>query len=121
VFCPTCKSEYRPGIIKCADCGIDLVDHLGESEMPENVDISTPEFDFVELLQTFNEADVVFVKSLLQGEGIQYYHEGEYRGSTRRGNHPMRLFVADYQLEQARELLRDFEGKFWVFTPPSTK
>jgi hypothetical protein len=29
-FCPTCRSEYRPGIETCADCGTLLVDELPE-------------------------------------------------------------------------------------------
>jgi hypothetical protein len=29
-FCPTCRSEYRPGIKTCADCGTQLVDELPE-------------------------------------------------------------------------------------------
>ena len=27
-WCPKCKSEYREGIVKCADCKIDLVEEL---------------------------------------------------------------------------------------------
>lgn len=30
MFCPKCESEYRPGFSRCADCGVDLVDHLVE-------------------------------------------------------------------------------------------
>jgi hypothetical protein len=29
-FCPNCRSEYRPGIETCADCGAPLVDELPE-------------------------------------------------------------------------------------------
>ncbi len=27
-FCPTCRSEYRAGFLKCADCGAQLVEQL---------------------------------------------------------------------------------------------
>ncbi|HTR82516.1 MAG TPA: zinc ribbon domain-containing protein [Bacteroidota bacterium] len=27
-FCPSCKTEYLPGIARCSDCGIALVDQL---------------------------------------------------------------------------------------------
>ncbi len=32
MFCPKCKTEYRPGFTKCADCGIDLVGHLPKQD-----------------------------------------------------------------------------------------
>lgn len=32
MFCPICKTEYRPGFTKCSDCGVDLVAHIPESE-----------------------------------------------------------------------------------------
>src|SRR5687767_893252 len=28
MFCPNCKSEYRPGFTRCSDCSIELVDDL---------------------------------------------------------------------------------------------
>jgi hypothetical protein len=28
MFCPQCKSEYRPGFTRCADCDLELVDDL---------------------------------------------------------------------------------------------
>lgn len=30
-WCPNCKTEYRDGITKCADCGADLVNHIEET------------------------------------------------------------------------------------------
>ncbi len=116
MFCPKCKAEYREGFTRCADCIIDLVENLDPINSAEQGGPETePDFNFIELLSTFNEGDVVFVKSLLESEGIPLHHEGEYRIMSRRGNTPMRLFVPDYQLKQARELLSDFKEKFWGF------
>ena len=28
MFCPHCRTEYRPGFERCSDCGHDLVDIL---------------------------------------------------------------------------------------------
>ncbi len=31
-FCPNCKYEYNPGIIRCPDCGVDLVTELADQK-----------------------------------------------------------------------------------------
>src|SRR5437764_1218876 len=31
-FCPTCRTEYRPGTTACADCHVPLVDRLPPEE-----------------------------------------------------------------------------------------
>jgi hypothetical protein len=31
MFCPVCKSEYRPGFTECSDCGVPLVETLDET------------------------------------------------------------------------------------------
>jgi len=38
MFCPICKTEYRPGFTKCADCGVALVDHLPAGGAPGDKD-----------------------------------------------------------------------------------
>jgi len=35
MFCPKCKSEYREGFYKCADCKIDLVPELPPEQYNE--------------------------------------------------------------------------------------
>lgn len=42
MFCPECKTEYRPGFTKCADCGVDLVTHLPETEPAVEPDADIP-------------------------------------------------------------------------------
>lgn len=37
-WCPVCKNEYREGIERCAECKVELVDHL-EDEKEQNVDL----------------------------------------------------------------------------------
>jgi hypothetical protein len=39
MFCPNCKSEYRPGFTKCADCGVGLVATLpaGANTVDSNI------------------------------------------------------------------------------------
>lgn len=44
MFCPECKTEYRPGFTECADCGVDLVSTLppstpaSDGRLPANFD-----------------------------------------------------------------------------------
>jgi hypothetical protein len=34
MFCPVCKAEYRPGYVRCSDCGVDLVEKLDTIQSP---------------------------------------------------------------------------------------
>lgn len=34
-YCPECRSEYRPGFTRCADCDVELVDRLPAAPSPE--------------------------------------------------------------------------------------
>jgi len=67
-----------------------------------------PEFiHFVEILATYNPADVVFLKSLLESEGIQYFFKGEHFMYMRPLADPVRLMVRQDQVEEAVELVKD--------------
>lgn len=39
MFCPSCRTEYRAGFTKCADCGVDLVATLPAEGPAEDADI----------------------------------------------------------------------------------
>ncbi len=101
MFCPNCRCEYREGITRCADCGIDLVD-----ELPE---LPTPEYEeYDEILATYNPSDVALIKSVLEGEGIEYYFQGENSSSILQTmGIPAILMVRTDQAEAVRELLKD--------------
>jgi hypothetical protein len=32
MFCPDCKAEYLPGVIRCSDCDVDLVEALSPTD-----------------------------------------------------------------------------------------
>lgn len=100
MFCPDCKAEYREGFSVCADCGIDLVETLPPEPEPEFV-------DFKEVLATYNPADIAFLKSLLESEGIQYFFKGEHFMYMRPLADPVRLMVRSDQAAETRELLGD--------------
>ncbi len=98
MFCPNCRSEYQKGITRCSDCDVDLVD-----ELPK---IESPEFDAV--LSTYNPADVALIKSILEGEPIEYYFQGENSSSILQTmGIPAILMVRKEQVEEVKDLLKD--------------
>ena len=102
MFCPKCKAEYRKGFYRCAHCQVDLVDAL-----PPEPELEPEYVDYEEVLATYNPADVAFLKSLLDAEGVIYYFLGEHFSYMRPLADPTRLMVKKDQAESERELLKD--------------
>lgn len=71
MFCPHCKAEYRVGFVRCADCDIELVDHISPAE-PERDDVT---YTIVRTVQHLLQADQLC--SFLQGSGIPAQVRGE--------------------------------------------
>ncbi|MFC1724807.1 putative signal transducing protein [candidate division KSB1 bacterium] len=67
--------------------------------------------DFEEILSTFNAADVAFMKSVLDGEGIEYFFKNE-RFTLMEPVQPTTLLVRTDQAERVRELLKDFDMQY---------
>ena len=68
---------------------------------------------FVELIATFNSADVALIRSLLDAESIPYHLEGENFNLVRPLVAPCRIMVEPSRLEEAKALLKDYTpGKF---------
>ena len=64
-FCPSCRTEYIPGVQQCADCGETLVDQLPEEDQDE-------EFELVKLHSFPGEVYANMVGEALEHEGIPY-------------------------------------------------
>ncbi len=104
MFCPKCRSEYRPGFTRCADCDVSLVDEL-------------PTGDTGDPLVAFETSDaslIPIVESLLRGAGIPF----EMRAAGLQGlfaagqlggfnpvSGPVAFLVAAGDARRARELL----------------
>jgi hypothetical protein len=65
--------------------------------------------EYVPILETHNAGDRVFLKSILDAEGIIYFIQGEYVAPYLFNALPMRLMVKKDQAGKARELLKDIE------------
>ena len=100
MFCPKCRTEYREGFYVCADCNSDLVDELPTEEEPEFT-------DYVEIMGTFNPADVALIKSILDSENITYYFSSEHFMYIQPLAQSVKLMVKKDEVEKAREILQD--------------
>jgi hypothetical protein len=103
MFCPECRSEYVEGITTCTDCGIPLVERIEEPEP----------YKFVEVLETFNLADVAFIKSILDDTDIEYEFLGENFNQIRQLVQPAKLVVREDQADEAREMLKDLDLRYF--------
>lgn len=99
MYCPNCRSEYRPGFTRCNDCDVGLVAELSPEQEPEFVDL-------VEVLSTADVGQISLIKSILRAEEIPYLPQGENFNLGR--NIAVRFLVPREYLEQAKEVLADF-------------
>jgi hypothetical protein len=65
--------------------------------------------EYVPILETHNAGDRVFIKSILDAEGIVYFIQGEHVSYYLFNALPMRVMVKKDQAEKAREILKDIE------------
>lgn len=63
---------------------------------------------FVMVLEIHNAGDRVFLRSILDAEGIDYFIQGETVAPYIFHSVPMRLMVRNDQADQVRELLETF-------------
>lgn len=67
MFCPTCESEYEPGIKVCADDGTELIDNLSV----ENGATDDGEAKFVTLHTLSSPAEAEMVNDILRQNGVR--------------------------------------------------
>jgi len=127
MFCPKCKAEYREGFTHCSDCDVDLVASLPEENLGENGKINQEEnindeetvnddFTFIRVLSTYNLGDIAVLKSILDEQGIEYFIQGENTAYIRGYMDPSILMVREDQVQTVKELLKDFDLKFTMFS-----
>ena len=116
MFCPKCGAEYRNGFTVCADCDVPLV-----HEPPQEVHTEVEFVHYVEVLRTFNLADVALIKSVLDAEGITYYFKGENFMFVRPLADPAALMVKEDEVERVRETLKDLRLEFKGIPTPDDR
>jgi hypothetical protein len=112
MYCPQCKSEYREGVTQCADCDVPLVREL-PAEDPGLPPVSWD--DLVPVLKSFDETELLMVRSLLEAAGIPAYMSGEEMtdvaadhlfGSPNFAGGPAELRVPADRADEANEVLK---------------
>lgn len=98
-YCPECGVEYRADIVECSDCKVPLV-----ASLPEDAPEQEPE-NYLEVMSTYNVADLAVIKSLLEAEKIVYYLHGENFHAMTPWVQPVKIFVRADHIETAKELL----------------
>jgi hypothetical protein len=73
------------------------------------------------VLTTNSQADVAILHSLLDESGIEFLLENELGHQAYTFTGPVRLFVRGEDIEEARELLRDFDPKLFAFSSRSAE
>ncbi len=111
MYCPKCRTEYRRGFTKCADCEVELVPELPPEPPPD----PKPEYvEYVHILSTHNQMDIAMLKSFLDGADVKYYFQGE--SFTYLTVQPTKLMVDKDEVEQVRELIKDLKLKYVFFS-----
>ncbi|HEY6119139.1 MAG TPA: DUF2007 domain-containing protein [Pyrinomonadaceae bacterium] len=66
MFCPVCESEYEPGVRRCPDDNVDLVEHLNPVTSHDQ-----SEARFVPLHNVGSPAEAEMVNDILRQNGIR--------------------------------------------------
>jgi len=99
MYCPKCRSEYREGFTKCADCDVPLINELPPEPKSEFLDLE-------EVLSTADPGQIALAKSLLDRENIRYVVQGEHF-SAMQPSIPVRFLVPRGELKKAKVLLKN--------------
>ena len=99
MYRPDCRAEYSPGITRCGDCDIDLVEALPAAEATRGGLTDR----LVTVLSTRDPGLAAVAESLLQSAGIRFSVSGmalPYPGAL-----PVALQVLEGDAEEARGIL----------------
>ncbi len=111
VICPNCKSELKlddderkAGKIHCPECE----SYIDFTVKPPAVKSRK---EYSQAFSSLNQGDIGIVKSILDDGDIDYYVFGENFLSVDPLIQPARFFIANDQIDEAKELLKDFTFK----------
>lgn len=101
LFCPSCKYEYEPHVVRCPDCGEKLVAELPGEQSPSGEDVR-----FVPLPDLPGRVYADMVKAALEDMGIPCYIRSDGLidtigvSGTGPMNRGVRIFVPEDRVEE---------------------
>jgi len=111
MFCPTCESEYEPGITHCADDGAELVDRLSVAAGAHD----DSEARFVALHTLSSPAEAEMVNDILVQNGIRSVVQSgasdQFSPLFSVMSPGAVVLVDERDLDRARELYASFFGE----------
>jgi Putative prokaryotic signal transducing protein len=109
IVCPNCAGELRLSDedrvsrkFRCPECEA-LVDFTG----PQPVILQKK--NYTEIFTSRNQGDIALLKSFLDDSDIDYYIDGEDFLAMYPLIQPVRFFILDDQVEEAKEILKQFD------------
>ncbi len=107
MFCPNCRYEYKSGVVKCPDCGTDLVYALPPKSSLAREGLREPEpgAEAEIVFESEIGADIAIAKEILDEADIPYI-EGR-SPSAHYGEHKRAVQVSGEDADRARSLLAE--------------
>jgi hypothetical protein len=113
MFCPVCRTEYRPGFRECSDCRLPLVDKLPTNEVlpatNDSDDLDRP----VKLWDGVDPRTFAAIRASLDASSIFYDAERKMGPFHTLSVKPLEIWVQKRDEEAARKILSDVSGDDW--------
>jgi hypothetical protein len=104
MYCPKCRAEYSPGVTRCIDCGVGLVEVLPDAKTGRRDSTD----HLVTVLSTHDPGLAAVAESLLQSADIRFSVSGmvlPYPGAL-----PVELQVLAGDADEARRILAELSA-----------
>ena len=108
MYCPKCRSEFRPDVAHCANCEVDLVENLPETDPFETAEGMAELIQDREVQALFvgNHVALLEVQKILAKERIPSVIAGEAAEELEAAMHArFYLMIAEEQLEAAKAVV----------------
>lgn len=99
-WCPVCKNEYKEGILRCADCNVDLVEELSE----ETKSIYFGEMEQLQAINAFLKENGVESGNITRDEGENVHELSVLESDVKRAIRILGIFLKEEEKEKEKGL-----------------